>query len=71
MKTRFKITNKVLGFYYIHDTKFDEFSNEMFKTKKDCKEFIKELETLSDREIYLNDRYFVNVPKKTNIYKIY
>ena len=55
MKTRFKITNKVLGFYYIHDTKFDEFSNEMFKTKKDCKEFIKELETLSDREIYLND----------------
>ena len=71
MKTRFKITNKVLGVYYIHDTKFDEFSNEMFKTKKDCKEFIKELETLSDREIYLNDRYFVNVPKKTNIYKIY
>ena len=69
MTTRFKITNKVEGFYFIHDTKFDEFSNEMFVTKKECKEFIKELEKLSDKEIYLNDRHFVNVPIKTNIYK--
>ena len=58
INTRFIITNKVQGFYYIEDVKTGEFTNEMFCTKKDCKEFIKELEQLTDKQIYLEKRYF-------------
>ena len=58
METRFTITNKIQGFYFIEDNKTGEFSNEMFCTKKECKEFIEFLKTLSDKEIYNKDRYF-------------
>ena len=69
MTTRFTISNKIEGFYYVYDSKFDEYSNEMFTSKKNCREFIKELQKLSDTELYRNDKYFVNDTTKTNIYK--
>jgi len=69
MKTRFTISNNIDGFYYVYDSKFDEYSNEMFTSKKNCREFIKELQKLSDTELYRNDKYFVNDSTKTNIYK--
>lgn len=69
MTTRFTISNNIDGFYYVYDSKFDEYSNEMFTSKKNCREFIKELQKLSDTELYRNDKYFVNDSTKTNIYK--